>query len=398
MLIVMFSWFRRLLAGALASMAIAGSALACSCGPPMDGRSASQKAFDEASFVGLVTMIGIEGAPPSPFCGDRHRVRDCKPRKMGIFTIERALKGSSEAPLRISLDYSQCTIKALYGVGEQGWIAVFGDPEIGYFFGSCTWFEPPSEWDGDPVAETVARYQAHRDGLEGAVRHRPDPRALMELAKFLAETHSRLEAISVLDQVLTADRLHPEANVLKAQQLAIGPRQQAVIASLAPYLAAHPDDQEAMHQHVLALVRLDRLDEVPANWRDFRGLNGIRYDFSNRKLDGASFRGNIMYGASFVSSELRNSDFSGTTFGNRGDFSGADLTGALMTGAGLGSVKFQGAVLDNADLSGAYLGRADLRGASLKGANLSKVDLGGVQHDETTIWPDGFKPDGAGTQ
>jgi hypothetical protein len=397
MLIVMLCWCRRWLIGALALVAVTGSALACTCMPPADGRTPSQQAFDEASFVGLLTMTGTEYAPPSPFCADKHRANDCKLRKMGIYKIETTLKGPPETLLRITLEYRQCMMQGLYGVGEQAWIAVFGDAESGYFFGDCRWFAPPTEWKGDPVAEDVARYQSHRESLEAAVRHRPDPAVLMELARFFAETHSRLEAISVLDKVLAVDRLHPDANVLKAQQLAIGPNREAVIDSLAPYLAAHPDDQEAMHQYVLALVRLDRLDEVPANWRDFSGLNGIHYDFSNRKLDGASFQDNIMYEASFVGSELQNSDFSRTHLAT-GDFSGADLTGALMIGAGLGGVKFQGAVLDNADLSGAYLARADLRGASLRGVDLSKVDLDGVLYDETTIWPDEFKPGGTGAQ
>jgi hypothetical protein len=395
MLIVMFYWLRRWLIGALAVVTVTGSALACSCGPPVDGRTPSQEAFDEASFVGLVTLTGTEYAPASPFCGDRHRPNDCKPRKMGVFKIESVLKGSAAAPIRISLEYSQCMVQGPYDVGEQAWIAAFGDPEVGYSFGDCRWFEPPSKWNGDPVADAVLRYQGLREGLEGAVQRRPEPGALMELAHFLAETHSRLEAISVLDKVLAMDRLHSEANVLKARQLAIGPSQQTVIDSLAPYLAEHPEDQEAVHQQVLALVRLDRLSEVPSDWRDFTGLSGLHYDFSNRALDGASFRSNIVYETSFVGSNLRKSDFSNAHLGF-GDFSGADLTGANLTGAELGQVNFRGAVLDGADLSGAYLGRADLRGASLKGANLSKAYLGGIKHDEATIWPDGFEPKGVG--
>lgn len=397
MVVVILYWGRRLLIGALALMAVAGSALACTCGPPRDGRTPSQQAFDEAGFVGLVTMVGTEDAEASPFCGDRHRPADCEPRQMGVYTIEQTLKGSPSLPLRISLRYSQCVMQGIYSVGETGWVAVFGDAEIGYFFSDCRWFNAPSEWKGDPVADAVLRYQDRRQSLEGAVRRRPDPGALMELARFLAETRDRLEAISILDKVLAVDRLHPEANLLRAQQLAVGPNPQAVIDSLAPYIAARPDDQEAMHQRVLALVRLDRLSEVPVDWRDFSHLNGIRYDFSNRMLNGASFRGNIMYGASFIGSDLRNSNFSGAHM-ETGDFSRANLTGALLAKAELGQVKFQDAVLDGADLNGAYLGGADLRGTSLKDANLANVYLSGIQYDETTIWPDGFKPEGASAQ
>ncbi len=93
----------------------------------------------------------------------------------------------------------------------------------------------------------------------------------MALATFYAETNGRLEAIRTLERLLAIEPLHREATLLKARQIALGPNQAAVLDALAPYLAAHPDDHEALHRRVLALVRLDRLTEVPAGWGDFTG-------------------------------------------------------------------------------------------------------------------------------
>jgi len=55
----------------------------------------------------------------------------------------------------------------------------------------------------------------------------------------------------------------------------------------------------------------------------------------------------------------------------------------------------KGAYLLGADLRGAYLTRANLTGADLTGANLTWANLtwaylSEANHDESTIWPDGF--------
>jgi uncharacterized protein YjbI with pentapeptide repeats len=260
-------------------------------------------------------------------------------------------------------------------------------------------FDLPAEGEDDPVIETIAVYRSRLERLNEDVRkYKSYPDTLMELARFLAETNSRLEAISVLDQVLKVDPLHREANILKAEQLALGLHQDAVVDSLAPYLAAHPGDREAMYQNVIALVRLDRLDEVPADWQDFRGIHGHDFDFSHRKMNGAVFRGNQLYNTSFAGAELRHADLSGMGMVGPNDFAGADLTGAAMFDSELTLVNFRGAVLDGADLSGSRLVAADLRGASLKGANVTEAQFGKALYDDATIWPDGFDPVAAGAE
>ncbi len=59
--------------------------------------------------------------------------------------------------------------------------------------------------------------------------------------------------------------------------------------------------------------------------------------------------------------------------GSRAYLSGADLSGADLSGAYL-----RGADLRDADLSGAYLRGADLSGADLSGADLRDADLSGA--------------------
>jgi len=343
-----------------------------------------------ASLVARVTMIRLDSVSP-PYCG-KHRLMSCGPQKVGIFRVDDPLKGSSQPVIRIALDTLFCGAPHPR-MGETTWIAAYGDAEVGYVFPPCTSFNgPPAEGSKAPIAQTIAQYQSRLERLDHAAQQHPsDPATLMDLAKFLAETSGRLEAISILDKVLAIDRLHRRANILKAEQLSRGPNQEAILDSLAPYLAAHPDDQDAMHQRVLALLQLDRLGEVPADWQDFTDIYGMRYDFSNRMLNGAAFRRNYMSLTSFARSELQHADFSEAHM-QSGDFAGADLTGAVMANADLVRAKFLGAVLDGADLSGARMQGSDLRGASLKGANLSDTRLTDAQYDEATIWPDGFDP------
>jgi hypothetical protein len=64
--------------------------------------------------------------------------------------------------------------------------------------------------------------------------------------------------------------------------------------------------------------------------------------------------------------------------GRKLDRRGADLVGAVLTGADLRGTNFRGALLIGADLTGADLRLTDLLGADLRGANLSGADLRGA--------------------
>jgi hypothetical protein len=337
----------------------------------------SQSSFKSASLVARVTMIGTEYVPVV-HC-DRHRGADCRPKLAGIFSIQETLKGSPKTLTRIRFDAGLCAPPTPQ-IGKPTWIAAVGDAERGYSFQDCMWFHPP---EGGPLAEAIAQYQSRLKSLKEAVEQRPaDPGALLDLATFLAEVHGRLESIQALDQLLAVEPLHREATLLKADQLAIGPDQSAVLDALAPYLAAHPNDRDALHRRVIALVRGDRLSDVPSDWRDFTGLHGGKFDFSKAKLNNASFRGNHLYQASFAEAELQRTDFTGAEVLSS-SFVGADLTKAVMAKANLFDTDFRGAALNGADLTNARIDRADFTG---------------TVYDQDTIWPAGFDPVAAGAQ
>lgn len=375
------SKLRSLLSAALAvvSMAAAGSAWACSCGSNLPG-GLPQASFNAASIVFRGTMHGIEYVLPTD-C-DKHSHENCQPRLVGVLSVEQVLKGSPATLIRIrSPDSALRCGPSLPRIGETSWVAAIGDEERGYSLSTCMFFGPPAGGEGDPLADTIAQYQRRLKGLRDAVEQAPSNRsALMALATFYAETHGRLEAIRTLERLLAIEPLHREATLLRARQIAIGPNQAAVLDALAPYLAAHPDDHEALHRRVLALVRLDRPSEIPAGWLDFTELSGLSFDFSKAKLNDASFRGNWMYQTSFAEAELRRADFSDVEMWGS-SFAGANLTEAVMVNAKLGQGDFRGAVLSGADLTGANLGGATLTGAI---------------YDAGTIWPAGLDPIAAG--
>ena len=87
-----------------------------------------------------------------------------------------------------------------------------------------------------------------------------------------------------------------------------------------------------------------------------------------------------------ASADLTDADLRGADL-CRANLYGADLCRANLTGADLTD-----ADLTRADLRGADLRGADLRGADLTGANLYRADLYRARHDDTTLWPDGYKP------
>jgi uncharacterized protein YjbI with pentapeptide repeats len=377
-------WLRRCSLGAIALAVCATSAWACTC------RGQPNGAFEDAGIVFEGTALSTERVIPTG-CDDRLHP-DCRPHYVQVFTVKQAMKGFPKETVRIRSDDPHMCGPS-YPIGETMWVVAMGDEERGYHFPFCTWFPQP-EWPA-PLADMIDRYQEQRRLLSEAVERQPsDPDALMALAAFYAKTYSRLQALAILDRLLEVEPLHREGILLKAAQLAIGRDQSAVLEALAPYLAVQPDDKDALHQRVLALARLKRLDEAPADWRDFTGLHGWSLDFSGRSLNNATFRGARLFRPAFAGAALRGADFSDTWM--EGSFAGADLAGALMKGATLNGSDFTGAALDGADLTGAALGRAKLGGASLKGATLSGAKMKGAIYDDATIWPAGFDPVAAG--
>lgn len=78
--------------------------------------------------------------------------------------------------------------------------------------------------------------------------------------------------------------------------------------------------------------------------------------------------------SSIVGEFLKGGNFRGAYLGNA-NLTGANFSGANLSGAYLGDANLTGANFENANLSGAYLGDANLSGANFENANLSRADL-----------------------
>lgn len=105
-------------------------------------------------------------------------------------------------------------------------------------------------------------------------------------------------------------------------------------------------------------------------------------DFTGARVI-ARFAGFDLRGARFTDAKL-GVDVRNQPMGQmRNDFTGADLSGAVLAGADLNRAVLAFAKLRGADLAGANLfradlSRADLTGADLAGANLAEADLDGT--------------------
>jgi uncharacterized protein YjbI with pentapeptide repeats len=111
--------------------------------------------------------------------------------------------------------------------------------------------------------------------------------------------------------------------------------------------------------------------------------------FATAKMDGVDFTGAQLQGAD-LSFELRGITFARANltgvlfgFGTETLLQGADLSGAVLTGADFGRAQMQGASLKSASMRGvdlreANLQGADLGGADLRGANLDRARLQGA--------------------
>jgi len=94
--------------------------------------------------------------------------------------------------------------------------------------------------------------------------------------------------------------------------------------------------------------------------------------WDNAKLEMVEASGLRAYNASFQNASLRGGRFPG------GDFSNADFTGADLRHADFTSANFTGAVLTGAKLDGAVFSGAVLDGVNFEGLSLAAVDLSGM--------------------
>ena len=135
------------------------------------------------------------------------------------------------------------------------------------------------------------------------------------------------------------------------------------IPALTLLLVAYADaDVLGDDGHKLRLRRAVVVDVVD-------GTRLVREHGARANLSGAVLRGAGLWGA---------------------NLSGANLSGAVLSGANLSDANLSGANLSGAGLRGAGLWDANLSGANLSGADLSGAGLWDASADERTVWPDGF--------
>lgn len=102
-------------------------------------------------------------------------------------------------------------------------------------------------------------------------------------------------------------------------------------------------------------------DDVNATTQDFSGQDLAQAEFSNARLLNANFSHANLEGAVFNGSILKNANLQGVNFSNGiaylSDFSGVDLTDAVLTSGMLLKTSFKGAKITGADFSFAVLDR-----------------------------------------
>lgn len=344
----------------------ARSAWACSCA----GLDADQL-FSRASIIFSGTLLTTERVTVDN-CNDRAKW-ECWRDTVGVFSVDQTLKGSLGDSVRVGLrTFSDCGPS--FRVGEDAAVAAFGDEQHGYAVATCVYVPNRGQRGFDLVLEAAGRYRKRLLALDDAIAARPsDPAPLLAKARFLGQTGTVSEALSILDQLLFIEPLHRGGIFLKADLLSKHGSEFAALNTLAPFLSAYPDDHEALRRQAISLARLNLVSAISKDWRDFSGLDKDHLDFSGKRLDKASFRGNRMYYASFAGADLREADLSGVNMWEA-DFTGANLAGANLTKArinqrNLGGANFQGADLRGASLSG------DLTGADLSSAIASEAHL-----------------------
>ncbi|MEH1874156.1 pentapeptide repeat-containing protein [Nostoc sp.] len=149
------------------------------------------------------------------------------------------------------------------------------------------------------------------------------------------------------------------------------------------YPSAQPDTDNFFTSQLLRIINYSNALEI-GNFSSIVGqfLRGGNFKgayLGDANLTGADFRGADLGQAYLGDANLTGVNFSDANLSgaNLGDanLSGANLSGANLSGADLSSTNLSGANLSCANLSRADLNRADLSSADLSRADLSRADL-----------------------
>lgn len=186
---------------------------------------------------------------------------------------------------------------------------------------------------------------------------------------------------------------------------------ETALATFERILVRSPQHVDASHGRSLALIRLDREEEIEPEARDFsflhipfvrhvpyRGKSWI--NLSGRDLAAASFRRAWVIRLNLSGANLARADFGGAQIW-QSDFHGANLAGANfepsskpVEGGRPGDLQ---TVLFFVSFRQANLRGANFAGTSITiGNSIGKALFEGARYDCATRWPEGFDPIAAG--
>lgn len=343
----------------------ASTAWACSCEHPDPDKFVSGVAI---LFEG--TMARTERViPDTEYC--KNGVGQwCQEMTQGVFIVHKSYKGDLGAEVRVNYDEgpgSSCGMS--FPMNTEVTVAAYGDPETGYATGFCTQIPLNYEQYRTPILESAARSRQRLGELDAAIATNPgSTAALMAKARFLYETAGRSAALAIAKDVISKEPANADAVALAAQVLQDWRKDDEAIVVLDRYVASNPNQPAVNRIRATTLVRLGRVADVPADWKDFSSLVAKKADFSSRPLDGASFRLSELGNPTFKGASLKVADFSGSYV------TGANFDGADLEGADLGKARvrgtFAGANLKNARLAGAQFGMKASDGVNMTGADL----------------------------
>lgn len=196
----------------LAGVIGAGPAWACSCRTTPE----PDELVAEIGILFRGALVSERQLPPSADCGDQNCTLE------GVFRVEESLKGTLGQTVRLTYYAPNFMCSPSFRVGQIVVVAGYGDAERGYETDDCTQLEvtydaEPNDAEANPVLAAAARQGAWLAALAAAVEKDPgNPAPLIAQARFLGATNGRLEAIALLDRVLTAEPLQRDALLLKA--------------------------------------------------------------------------------------------------------------------------------------------------------------------------------------
>ncbi|RMH78072.1 MAG: hypothetical protein D6680_03225 [Cyanobacteria bacterium J007] len=179
-----------------------------------------------------------------------------------------------------------------------------------------------------------------------------------------------LPYLKTANQAVRADLDALRYSADTAQRQMVERRLQATQRAIAKLLKIHSGDLDEIDLNRTHLGRLDT-DAAFALVLEKTDLSGIQ--LRGARLDGASFRGSLFYGAG--------SDRRFGTFDDRK----ADLTASTLTDADLRAAFLSQAILENTDLQRANLSSANLSQAKLNRANLSSVRAIDTDFQQATL-------------